>query len=159
MDNFIFKTSSIYSSLKWGNLFVFKWIKILKITFLIPFAIIFFIFLFGFFSDTIKIGSLSSLLGLALIFFSFFLGLQMKEWFLNIKLKNLKLKISLKEIAENPNNFNLAEFLSYQSADAINKSIKFSNRKKLPFINSSVRFYRISDDKSLNFVSSTILVR
>ncbi|MFH1509569.1 MAG: ATP-dependent Clp protease ATP-binding subunit [Candidatus Nealsonbacteria bacterium] len=158
MDNFNFKTSTIYNSLKLGNFFVFKWIKALKIILFVPFATIFFIFLFGFFSDTVSINSLSFFLGLSLIFFSLYLGLLTKEWFLNIKLKNPRLVAPLKEVAENPNNFNLAEFLSYSSAEAIDKSIKFSNRKKLPFINSSILFYQILDNKDFNFVFLRILI-
>ncbi|MFH1582414.1 MAG: ATP-dependent Clp protease ATP-binding subunit [bacterium] len=155
MDNFNFKTSAIYSSLRWGNLFVFKWAKVFKIVFFILFAIIFFIFLFGFFSDTVNINSLSFFLGLTLIFFSLSLAFQMREWFFNIKLKNPKLEVSLNET----DGSDLAEFLSYQSADVIDKSIKFVDRGKLPFVSSSVLFYQIlNNDKDLNFVFSRILV-
>jgi len=61
--------------------------------------------------------------------------------FLAIKLKNPKLKVSLKEAASSPQGFNLAEFLSFDAAKAIRETIGFCRRKKLPRIPSEAILY------------------
>jgi len=81
--------------------------------------------------------------GAPLLFFSLFLILLYSEKFFDLKIKKpfLEKEISLESIISQPENYNLAEFFSFETIKAIFKAIEFSKKKKLPEINSSAILY------------------
>ncbi len=159
MFNFNLKKTAIFKSLKWGREPVFKFAKSFKKTFFFLFIAAFLLFLYGFlfqnFSDELN----RRLLGSSVIFLSLGLIFWMKQGFFNSKIKNPKLNLKISDAASNPQEYNLAEFLSFDSADVIDKTINFCKYKRWPEINSSALFYfLIKESPKLNFIFSRILL-
>jgi ATP-dependent Clp protease ATP-binding subunit ClpC len=137
--NFNLKETAIFQALKWEGFY--KSIGFFKKLFLV-FSVLFFFLIFF----TSKI---SLFFGLFLISLSLFLIFKIEESFFNLKLKNPKLKISIKEALFKPEEINLAEFLSFEAARAIWKSKNDSDRL----------FYNLlCDNPKLNFIFSRLLL-
>ena len=115
----------------------------------------FIIFLFLFLTSNLSI----DLAGIALLFFIFFLISWLKETFFNLKIKNPQIKYPLVQVLKNPENYNLAEFLSFESAEACFQSLKLARTRKISPINSTLIFYYLLvNNPKLNFVFSRILL-
>src|SRR3989344_5858940 len=95
--NFDLKNAAVWNSVRWGSFLVFRFVRPFRILFSVLFCIFFLIFLFGFFSDLLPINTLSFLFSFSLIFLVFILALWWKELFFITKLRNPKLRASLKE--------------------------------------------------------------
>ncbi len=148
---FNLKTSAIYQAVKREKYPIFKFAKPAKKLFLVLFFIIFLVFLYGFLVENLSLAANQRFLGFSLIFLVLTVTSQIIESFFNLKLKQPKLKMKLKDIK--PEEFNLAEFLSFESARAVSKARKFSKSKKLPEINSSALFYfLLRDNPKLEFI-------
>jgi len=148
---FNLKTATIYQAVRWEKYPIFRFAKPAKKLFLISFFIIFFVFLYGFLFENFSQNSNQRLLGLSLIFLVLTVTSQIIESFFNLKLKQPKLKMKLKDVK--PEEFNLAEFLSFETARAVSKARKFSKSKKLSEINSSALFYfLLRDNPKLEFI-------
>jgi ATP-dependent Clp protease ATP-binding subunit ClpC len=157
--HFNLKTAAINLAVKWERSPVFRFVRPLKKLFLVSFIIIFIIFLYGFLTDNISQSSQSLTLGLSIIFLTLFFAFWIRESFLNSKLKQPKLEITIKEAIARPEEFNLAEFLSFEVAKVVDKSFKFTKRKKLPEVNSTILFYNLlKDNPKLNFIFSRVLL-
>jgi len=140
--NFNLKEAKIFQAVGWEGYPIFKFAKSLKILFLVLFLLSFFF---------IRNFSFIFLI-LALIFF-------LAESFFNSKLKNPEIKFSIEEAILNPERFNLAEFLSFEVAKAVSKSIHFAKSKKISEINSTILFYfLLIDNPKLEFVFSRTLL-
>ena len=149
MFDFNLKTTAIYQTLKWEK--IFKLVGIFKKLFLL----LFIIFLFLFLTSNLSI----DLAGIALLFFIFFLISWLKETFFNLKIKNPQIKYPLVQVLKNPENYNLAEFLSFESAEACFQSLKLARTRKISPINSTLIFYYLLvNNPKLNFVFSRILL-
>lgn len=157
--NFNLKTAAIYQAVKWAKNPVFKLVKPLRKLFSILFVLIFLIFLYGFLTDKLSREIQSLTLGLSVILLTLFSGCSIKEYFLNSKLKNPKLTATIDEVVSDLTKFNLADFLSFEVAQAISDSINFSRRRKLSEINSTQLFYfLLSNNQNLNFIFSRALL-
>ncbi|MCH8741920.1 ATP-dependent Clp protease ATP-binding subunit [Patescibacteria group bacterium] len=151
--NFNLKETSIFQSLKWERYFLFQYANILGKALLAFFAILFLLFAFGFFTDYFSIELYSIFFGLSLISLSFGTTFWIFNLFFQSKLRKPSLKFSLSKAIERPSDFNLAEFLSFDSARAVSKTIKFSKAKKINQISSTALFYfLLRDNPKLNFV-------
>ena len=147
--SFDLKNTAIFQAVKWGNHPAFRFISFFKTIFLLLFVIFFGFFLYGFIPNRFPPELCSRLLGLSLILFVFYIGFCLKESFFNSKFKKPKLKIKISEAIKNPEKYNLAEFLSYETAKAIWKS--GNNSDKL--------FYNLLVyNPELNFVFSRALL-
>ncbi|MCX6764226.1 MAG: AAA family ATPase [Candidatus Nealsonbacteria bacterium] len=157
MFNFDLKKAKIYQAVKWSGTFdLFK--KLRKLFLVLSFTFIL-LFVYGFFEDVFIKKILQLLLG------SFFISLPLtvifwtKELFFEEKLKNPKIKDTLEEAIISPSEFNLAEFLSFEAASAVAKSINFAKLKKIPELDSSILGYFIlKDNPNLNFIFSRLLL-
>lgn len=170
MFNFDLKKAAIYRAVKWERSLFFRFVKPLKKLFLISFIFLFIIFLYGFFTDSFFQSALSQLLGFAILSLPLFLTFSLKESFLNSKLKKPELKITIEEAVNKTEEFNLthkdlyapvnlAEFLSFESAKAVSKSIEFVKKRKLSEVSTAALFYfLLSDNPNLNFVFSRALL-
>ena len=151
MFNFDLKKAAIFQAIELEP--VFKFVGFLKkassLFFVFAFLLFWFGFLFHFFTERTN----QILLGLSCIFLTVSIGSWLKQKFFCLKLQKPRLKINLEDAVKRPGEFNLAEFLSFESAKAVAKSIKISQRRKIPENNSTVLFYcLISDNPKLNFV-------
>ncbi len=98
-------------------------------------------------------------MGFSLIFFTLAISFTLKLNFFKSKLKNPKTEISLDKLILKPQEYNLAEFLSFEAAKAIHKSIKFAKKEKIKEINSSLFFYfLLVDNPKLNFIFHRLLL-
>ncbi len=163
MFNFDLKKTAIFQAIEMEP--VFKFIGFLLKASLLFFAFAFSLFLFGFLFQFFTERVNQTLLGLSCIFLTISISSWLKQKFFYLKLQKPQLKISLEQAFEKSNKskhaqeINLAEFLSFESAKAIAKSIKISERRKIPEYNSTVLFYcLISDNPKLNFVFQRALL-
>jgi ATP-dependent Clp protease ATP-binding subunit ClpC len=157
--NFNLREAAIFQALRWGKHPIFRLDKPLKKFFLVLFIFAFLIFLYGFLGQNFSQKSNSALLGLSLIFLTLTIFNWLNEAFFNLKLKKPRLKISIEEALLNPEEYNLAGFLSYEVAMAVLKSIKLAKSKKFSEISSSLLFYfLLTDNPKLNFIFSRALL-
>lgn len=154
---FELKDTAIFQAVKLEKYFRFD--RFLKKVFFVFFIFTLLIVLYGLLSENISGDLLSRILGLSIISLTLTIAFGQKLAFFNLKLKKPKLKYSLNEAVSRPEKINLAEFLSFEVAKAVYKSIRFSRAKKFPEINSSILFYfMISGNPKLNFVFSRAIL-
>jgi len=164
--SFNLKKAAIFQAVKWEKIPCFHFVGILKKLFLVLFLCLFIIFLYAFLGETLTPPALSKLLGSSIISLVLFVICCYNEAFLNSKLKKPRLCPGFDEQAKlineaikNAQKYNLAEFLSFEVARAVYKSINFAQSKKLPEINSSILFYfLLKDNPKLNFIFSRALL-
>jgi len=147
--DFNLKNSIIYKAIKWGRSPAFRFAGFLKKLFLCFFVFSSAGFIYGTVIGGYENQYLSRLLGFSIIFLSLFFIESIKESFLNSKLKNPELKVSLGIAAKSPENFNPADFMSFETAKAIYKSQKTGK---------SVFYHILSDNPNFNFVFSRALL-
>jgi len=159
MFNFNLEDTDIFQAVKWAKDPTFRFAGPLKGLFFILFILTSLIFLYGFLLQTISDYSLRKILAISIISLTLTITFQISLLFFNLKLKRPKLKITIDEVIKKPEDFNLAEFLSFESARTVWKSIKFSKSKKILEVNSSVLFHRLlKDNPKLNFIFSRLLL-
>jgi len=155
MFNFDLKKAAIFQAVIWDQHPAFRFAKPLKKLFLVLFISFFLLFIYGFLTDAFTFKTQKIFLGLSIIFLVFTIGQWLKISFLNSKLKKPKLKTTIEEAISRPEEFNLAEFLNFEVAKAVDKSIKFAQSKNFSEINSSLLFYFfLADNPKLNFIFS-----
>ena len=143
MIKFNLKEAAIFQAVKWARHPAFRFARPLKKLFLVLFIILFLIFLYGFLTETFTQAALSLFLGLSIIFLTLTIGKWVRIFFLESKLKKPKLKAKIEEAVARPEEYNLAEFLSFEVAKAV-----FESKN-----NSTGLFYHLlSDNPELNFV-------
>jgi len=123
------------------------------------FVFAFSVFWAGFLSQIISSEVCSILLGLSVIFLAFSIIYWVKESFFNSKLRQPKIGLKIKEVIERPKEYNLAEFLSFKVALAVDKSLKLAKLKGFSEIDSTILFYfLLADNPELNFIFSRALL-
>ncbi len=149
MFNFEIKKTAIYRAVKQARNPIFRSADFLKKASLI-FSIAFQVtFAYGFILARFSYELSLKILGGAIIFLSFFVIFWLINSFLNSKLKKPKLKIEFKEALKSPENYNLAEFLSFESSQAVMWAKNNTTRL----------FYNlISHNPKLNFIFSRALL-
>jgi ATP-dependent Clp protease ATP-binding subunit ClpC len=118
------------------------------------------LFLYGFvlekFYDTFN----EILLGITIIFLILSISCWYKELFFNLKLKKPEIRTTIKQALTEPEKYNLAEFLNFEVALAVNKSLRFIKLKKDKSngVTSGILFYFLLKSKRLNFIFSRALL-
>lgn len=155
MFNFDFKRSDIYLALRWEPFF--NLCRIIKKVFAALSIIFFLLFCYGFFSSNLSFSSSKALLGLFMVSFSVYIAAAIKYAFFEIKLKNPEVKTAVRELLACPDKHNLADFLSFYSAKAINRALDINREMEL---SSTHLFYALlSENKnSLNFILPRLLL-
>jgi ATP-dependent Clp protease ATP-binding subunit ClpC len=151
MFKFDFKKAKIYQAVVWDLAFV-RFIKLFKIIFFILFILSFIGFIYGIFSVDFSDDNNRRLLGFSIIFLSLFISLFLTKAFFDLRVKQPKLKISIKNILVNPDVNNLAELLSFESAKTINKTL---NRGPC---SARLLFYLLSINPKLEFVFNRLIL-
>ncbi len=134
---FDLKKAKIYQAVKWGRLLGYA--GFLKKLFLILFIFVFLTFLYGFIPENFSKEINKVLLGLSIIFLVSFLSSWIKESFFNLKLKQPEIK---------PGEDNLAEFLSFEAAKAVSRSISSTH----------LFYFLLRDNPKLDFIFSRVLL-
>lgn len=159
MFNFDINSTDIFKAVKIEERFYFRFINLFKKLFFVLFIASLILFLYGFIPQNFTQEQSLKLLGLIIIFLTIALISALGEAFLNSKLKKPKLKIKINEAILEPEKYNLAEFLDFEIAKAVSKSIKFAESNKISEINSSILFYYIlTDNQKLNFIFSRAIL-
>jgi ATP-dependent Clp protease ATP-binding subunit ClpC len=155
--NFDLKKAKIYQAVKWSKSFDF--LKKLRKIFLVLNFIFIVLFIYGFFENVFESRILQLLLGGFFIFLPLAIIFWLKELFFEEKLKNPKIEHTFEYAIESPSELNLAEFLSFESALAVNEAINFAKFKKISEIDSSVlTYFIIRDNPNLNFIFQRLLL-
>ena len=156
---FSLKKTKIYQAVRWEKCPIFRYAKSLKKLFLALFIPTFLLFLYGFLTENFSQALNKKLFGFSLVFLSFAVIFWTFGLFLELKLKRPKLKIKLEEAISEPEKYNLAEFLSFETAKGVNKAVRFCRQKGIPEINSSALFnFLLVDSPKLNFIFSRLLL-
>jgi len=149
---FELKKTKIYQAVIWDKLPIVRQLPFLKKLFLVLFILVFLIFLYGFIPENFSQDTNRRLLGLSIIFLVLFIGAWIKEAFFNLKIKEPELKESIKEISLTHDGYNLAEFLSFESAKAYTKALKSGPSS------THLLFFLLKDNSKLNFIFSRLLL-
>jgi len=163
---FDLKKAAIFQTVKWGRYLGFA--ELLKRLFLVLFIFTLLSFLYGFLGENFSQNLNSKLLGLSIILLTLTIGIWFKLFFFNSKIAQPKLKAKISEAISRPQEFNLAEFMSFEVAKAIWKS-KVGDEKFSPsstFASAEVRlnnltrlFYNLlCDNPELNFIFSRAIL-
>jgi ATP-dependent Clp protease ATP-binding subunit ClpC len=142
---FNLKTAAIFQAVRWGR--YFKFAGGLKKLFLILFILTFLFFLYGFLGENFSQNFNSKLLGLSIILLVLTVSLWLKILFFDSKLTEPKLKVKISKAVSQPEEYNLAEFLSYGAAKAVWKS-----KNNL----TCLLYTLLCDNPKLNFVFSRV---
>jgi ATP-dependent Clp protease ATP-binding subunit ClpC len=151
MFNFDLQKTSIYKAVKFENSLLFILIKVFKFVFL---GLALFFGIISVLSTLLIIGKGGEKfsLGFSMIFIAFFAIVFLIEAFSNYKLKNPVLP-ELNEMT------NLAEFLDYQTAKALAKTIYFSKRKGIfPIAPTVFLYFLLRENPELNFILKRLLL-
>ncbi|MBZ1345381.1 MAG: ATP-dependent Clp protease ATP-binding subunit [Candidatus Nealsonbacteria bacterium] len=154
---FNLKEAKIYQAVEFEKFF--KLVSILKKIFWFLFFIAIFLFFYRLFAPLFLGFAPINFLGFSLIFFTLAISFTLKLNFFESKLKNPKTGISLDKLILKPQEYNLAEFLSFEVAKAIDRAIKATEKEKIKEINSSLFFYfLLVDNPKLNFIFYRLLL-
>lgn len=155
---FNFKKSEIYKAVVLERNIFFRFRSVCGKLFLFLFIASFSFFIYSFFSEAFSWVLTRRFLGLSVLSLTLSIVSNIKTSFLN-SIKTPKLKTTIAQALLEPEKYNLAEFLGFETAQAIFHSIKFARSKKLSKINSSVLFYYLlKNNDNLNFVFSRALL-
>ena len=156
---FNLKEAAIFQPLIWGNFPVFRFTRTFKKLFLVLFIIFFGLFFYGFIPERFTPQISSKLLGAATISLVFGFASWIGEIFFNSKLKKPRLKVKIAEALTKPDEYNLAEFLSYEAARAIWQATNFSKKRRIPEIPSeAILYFSLEGWPEANFVFSRALL-
>lgn len=134
--NFNFQNTEISKAVRLSKNPLFKFSNVLSKIFWVLFLISLCLFILSFsgsVSSRMAINYTIASLGLYFVFFNL-------DLFFNVKIKKPQLPASLEEIEQNLDAYNLADFLSFESAKIIENSMQFCKKKKIKN-NSTVVFY------------------
>jgi len=141
MSSFNLKETEIFRATKWEKFPLFRFASFFKNTFLILFVLsLFFIGL-----SFLDIFSFITALRISFFFLVFFVIFWEISLFFNTKIKNPELSAKLDEVStglpSGPQNYNLAEFLSFESVKIVSGAIRFCKKRKISEISAMALLY------------------
>jgi len=145
---FDFKNTEIFLAIKRESFLFFRFSKILRDVFLVLFIVALLLTGFSFINFA---NGYSSVKMLAL-----FLSLSLLFWNLNLftqlKIKKPEANPSIVNAATDPDSYNLAEFLDFDTAKIVLDSINFCKRKKIAINSTSLFYSAVKFGKGVNFI-------
>lgn len=141
MFNFNLEKTLIYQRVKWERSVCFRFADFFYKFFLVLYIIALIVFLYGFVPVNFTPFLNRKLLGLSLLFLTMSVFSWLKKKFLETELKNPEIKQDIKKALEEPEKYNLAEFLDFESAQAVFEAIKYQKSKKITQVDSSILLY------------------
>jgi len=156
---FNLKEAQVYQAVKWSKRQVFSWARVLKKIFLFLLIFDFLLFLYGFVGGNFSDTSNSTLLGFFLIFSTLSIGCWLECAFFNLKLKKPKPALTINDALGGARGANLAEFLDFETAKAVDAADRFADSAKLPPANSTALFhFLLEKTRGLEFIFSRDLL-
>lgn len=137
MFNFDTKKTSVLQALKIWSFPLCKYAEILSQLFLYLFIILLLVTSFSLFNSVPDI----TLLKISVFFLICCILFWETSLFLNLKIKKPEITLSLPDTASDPERHNIAELLSLQACQIVEKSITVCKKRKLSEVNSQVLFY------------------
>jgi ATP-dependent Clp protease ATP-binding subunit ClpC len=113
-------------------------------------------FIYGFAPANFSPENSRKLLGLSTIFLACYLSVRLKEAFFNSKLKKPKLKATLSEAVLNPENYNLAEFLSFEAAEAAARALRSCRSEKIT--STHLLYFLLKNNPKFKFIFYRLLL-
>jgi ATP-dependent Clp protease ATP-binding subunit ClpC len=160
MLNFDLKKASTFQAIKWDSFIVFRHAKLLKKLFKTLFLITLILFFYGFVLNNFSRNTNRELLGLSITLFSLSAIYWLSEFFFSTKLKiNAKNNSTIDQVLTQSEKYNMAEFLSFEAAEAIYCAEKLAKKNKIEKLNSSIILScLLKNNPELNFVLSRALL-
>ncbi len=152
---FNLKKAEIYKAVKWEKFPLFKFSVFLRGIFFGLFLVFSVAFLYGFLPEKLAPETSRALLGFSLVFLSLSVSVWFKGAFFEKKLKNPKVGPSLSEAVSYPERFNLAEFLSFDSAKAADKALKLSKGNAC---STHLLYFLLKENPDFEFIFSRLLL-
>jgi len=146
--NFELKDTQIFQAIKREKFPLFKFAKILKNIFLILLILSLLFIGFSFLNFTSGY-SAAKMLALFLSFYLFFWDFGL---FLELKIKKPEITININDALQNPDNYNLAGFLNFDTAKIVLDSIKFCKKKRIVINSASLFYSAIKFSKDINLI-------
>jgi len=146
--NFDFKNTSGFSAVKRERFFLFKSAKFLRNLFLILFAITFLsigLSLLDSTSGTFAVKMLILFLSLYLIFWN--MGL-----FIELKIKRPDAVPGIADASASPENYNLADFLGFDTAKIILDAMNFCKKKRISISSTALFYSSVKLSKDINLI-------
>ena len=150
MFNFNLRKSILGPAI-FGEIF-FRFFRFLRNFFLGVFFLFFLSLLYHFFVNPFPEEIISKIFGFLLIFFVAFIAVILQELFYELKLKNPKPKISLSKVILASENYNLADFLSFEAGQCIQRAFGWARAKKLLPLSGTVLFYFLLQNEESKFI-------
>ena len=147
--NFDIKNTVVSQAVKREKLLLFNTTDFLSQLFLFLFILSWVSVLFSFF------GSFSSYLAiklvvLSLVLFFIFWNISL---FKNLKIKKPELPFDISQAISNLNDYNLAEFLSFNSTKLARDAISFCKKRKIPVNSTSLFYFAVKASKDIAIIS------
>jgi ATP-dependent Clp protease ATP-binding subunit ClpC len=159
MFNFNLRKTAIFQGVVWERNIVSILFNILKKVFSVSLIIVFLLFLYGFIPQNFSEAFNRQLLGLSILFAALTVIFWIPVSFLNSSLKKPFLNVKLKKAALEPDKYNIAEFLSFDSAKSLFKSIKYARKKNIAQLDSSILLhFLLRDNPDFDFLFSRALL-
>ncbi|MBI4359215.1 MAG: hypothetical protein HY577_01325, partial [Candidatus Nealsonbacteria bacterium] len=159
MENFDLNKSAIVEAVRLVGGSGFRLTSLFRKVFQLLFLLFSSIFLYGFLTNALAVGSLSRLLGAGIISLSLSAIFWQLDLFVELKLKKPKLKVALPEALANPDNFNPADFLGFEAAVVVERALRIARKKKVHLNTGLILFSLISDSSPLiSFVLARLLI-
>jgi len=165
---FDLKNTEIFQAVKRGKFPLFKFAKIFKNVFLTLFILSFLLIGFSFLNFTSGYFAAKTLvlfLSLALIFWNLDLFEELKIHQVKYReavisaepklfdlVKRPKISLDISGASLNPDNYNLAEFLSFNAAKIVLDSIGFCRKKRIPINSTSLFYSAVKFSKDINLI-------
>lgn len=148
--NFNVKKAKIYSAIRWERIFFLRFARALEQMFFALFLILFLLFLYGFALEDFSRNTNRALLGSSIILFVLYISIHIKSSFFETKLKKPTLDKNIQEALLE--DYNLAEFLSFESAKAANKAVRFGPSS------THLLYFLLKDSSKLERIFSRLLL-
>jgi len=148
MFNFQLKNTQIFQAISREKFFLFKFAKLFRNLFFVLFIITLLLIGFSFFD----LASGRSASKMMFFFFSLYLIFWNLDLFLKLKIKRPNNNLKIEGAILNPDDYNLAEFLSFNMAVIASQAIDFSKRKKIKINSTSLFYSAIKFGKDINLI-------
>ena len=148
MFNFNFKNTDIYLAIKREKFPLFKYAKFLENVFLVLFILSFLLIGFSFFNFS----SGSSAAKMLALFLSLFLIFWNIDLFTELKIKKPEIAMNIADAAPDPDNYNLAEFLNFDTARIVLDSMNLCRKKRIAVNSASLFYSTLKSSKDIKLV-------
>ncbi|MEI7424612.1 MAG: hypothetical protein WCK10_00630, partial [Candidatus Staskawiczbacteria bacterium] len=146
--NFYLESTEIYRAVRREKVFLLKFTKILKNIFLFLFIISVLITGLSFFD----FGSTQTSVKASVLFLAFYLIFYNLDLFSEFKIKKPNISQKISDAYIDIDDYNLAQFLDFDTAKIVLDAIKFCNKKKIPVNSTALLYSAIKFGKEINLI-------